>query len=418
VGQLNARGAILAAAEIYFEGRRPGEMKEADLLLKAKLLMQKGQDASERGNVEEGLRLFEAAFAATEELVSRRPSDPERLFAHGQSAFWVGDLYRQSFDLERSSYYLETYKTATQSALDLQPDYPDATLELAYANVNLGQLAVELSRDPRAASGLFADALKIVEAEASDKEALQNLNLILGYQAQAMAQFDLASNVLQVMDKWDIVVGELDKARKSDRSLNYDVARDLNVMGELERRAGATERGEAHVARAREIARQELTTDPSNDTWLSLASRLELKVAAQGCPKAGEENAFEFSDAVEVRRALSCLERSDVRKATICRDFVDWLATQKPNFIAEITWAGILSRCSRDGAVSADSLLLEAHDRAAETIFFAKSPHTYSIWAQTELAKFNSAGRNTVRVQKLRDDLKRRGWNASQKIQE
>jgi TIR domain len=411
-GQLASQARILTAAEKYFDGKSPNGMADEDLLLKAKLMVQKGEDAVERGDATGALEFREAAFAATQELLSRRKDDPERLFAHGQSAFWVGDLYWRRADLDQASYYFELYKTMSEDVVAKQPDYPGAVMEVAYAKANVGQVMVEQFYDVRKASELFAEAIRTIEPEAKDIPSKLSLSVIMGFQAQAMAQFEPASKVLAMVEAWSEVVGELDKARSADRSLNYDVARDLNMIGEFEIRAGLQERGAKRVAQARAIASEELRSDSGNSMWLSLASRLELKAATQGCPRSpAAASSFNFADEVEIRRALSCLEHGDGPRTGICRAFVDWLAVQKPRYIAQITWSRVLGVCSRAKEVVSDEELFQAQDHVAHEMFFSRELLTHSIWTQIELAKFNSAGLNTTEAAALKDDLKRRGWD-------
>ena len=409
-GRLASQERILNAAEKYFDGKSPRGMPDEDLRLKARLMVQKGEDAVERGDRAGAIEFREAAFAATQELLSRRENDPERLFAHGQSAFWVGDLHWRRSDLDQAAYYFRLYQTLSEEVVAREPENVEAVMEVAYAKANVGQVMVEQFGDVREATRLFAEAIATIEPEARDVSSKLNLSLIRGYQVQAMAQFEPASDVLAVVDKWTNVVAELDEARAADRSLNYDVVRDLSLIGELETRAGLKERGRGHLAKAQAIAR-ELKSDPNNTLWLSMASKFELKSAAKNCTGRSKEPDFDFADEVDVRRAVACLESGDEPEEKTCRAFVAWLPGQEPNYIAQFVWSQILSLCSRAREVISDKELFQAQDRVAHQVFFSRELQMHSIWTQIELAKFNSAGLNTEEVAALKHDLKRRGWD-------
>jgi hypothetical protein len=409
-GRLASQERILNAAEKYFDGKSPKGMPDEDLRLKATLMVQKGEDAVERGDRAGAVEFREAAFAATEELLSRRKDDPERLFAHGQSAFWVGDLYWRRADLDQAEYYFKLYQTLSEQVVARQPDNVAAILEVAYAKANVGQVMVEQFGDAREAAGLFAEAIATIEPEARDVPSKLNLSLIRGYQALALARFESASEVLAVVEKWSKVVAELDEARATDRSLNYDMVRDLSQIGELETRAGLKERGRVHLAQAQAIVR-ELKSDPNNALWLSMASRFEFKSAARDCTGRHGEPDFDFADEVDVRRAIACLESGNEPEEKTCRAFVAWLPRQEPNYMAQFAWSQILKVCSRAKEVISDKELFQAHDQVARQMFFSRELQRHSIWTQIELAKFNSAGLNTGEAAALADDLKRRGWD-------
>jgi hypothetical protein len=410
---LATRAAVLAVAEAYFD-RKPSELSEEELRLKAEMLVQKGVDARERKQEEESLRVRQAAFAVTEELLARKPDDADRLFDHGQKAFYVAEMHWRRGELEDAQRFSDIYWAASQRLVEVMPGYPGAALELAYANTNLGVLRLEQFRDPRGAEAVFAEAVRVVAAMAADLDAKRNLNLAYANQVRTRAQFDGVAPVLELAGKWATVIDELEAARHTDRNLNYQVVRHLILLSEVEERAGRQTKADAHRARALKIAGEELRSDPDNKRWLELASKLDLLAGSAECQQTSATPDFNFADAAENFLAMSCLRRGSMDARPVCSRYAAWLPAQKPNFEAEPVWAAMLGLCSRDPAVSLDRGLADALDRAAEERFFSNDPQGFSLSTQTELAQFNSAGRNTVRIREIREDLKRRGWNGSQ----
>jgi hypothetical protein len=412
-GTLATKAAVLEIAERYFGGKKPGDLTEEDLRQKAEMLVQKGKDARERGDEAEALRVRQAAFAITEELLSRKPDDPDRLFDHGQKAFYVLEMHRRLGELQDARRFSEIYWAASQRLLDVKRDYPGAAVELVYANINLGVLDVEEFRDPRSAEPLFADGIEVITPFASDIETKRNLNLAYAYHVQTLAQFETAEKTLAAAEGWKTVLQELDEARANDVSLNFPVARDLGLLGGLELSGGRFTEGDRHRAQARAIAQRELTSDPDNKRWLAYAAKLELKLAGASCSKE-DAASFDPADAVQLYRMQSCLEQGSTDARVACAKFAGWLPAQKPDFEAEPVWAALLGLCSRHPEVAGDAALFGKLDGIAADRFFSGEPHGYALSTQIELSQFRSAGRNTAHVLKLREDLLWRGWNGRQ----
>jgi hypothetical protein len=339
-----------------------------------------------------------------------KPNDPDRLFDHGQSAFYVGDVHWRKNKLADARRYFEIYRAAAQRVLQVRDDYPNAELELAYANSNLGVLRIEQLRDPRGGAALFAETISVIAPIAADLDTMRNLDLAYRHQILATAQFDSAANVLALTPGWIDVLGKLEGLRTKDRSLAFYVAQDLYVLGELEIRAGRVAEGRARQARAEAIAGDGLKIDPDNRDWLALATQFDLKAA----DSRAECSEFDFAFSVDGYRAVACLRSGNSDARRICEAFASWLPTQKPNLEAEKIWSAILASCSKDPAVVADQALPESLDRTAAAWFFARDMHSFSLWTQMELAEFRSAGRNKTRIRALGDDLKRRGWNGGE----
>lgn len=412
-GLLSAKSAVLAAAETYFDGKRPDELNDRDLLLKAKLLRQKGEDAADRRDTNSAISFCEGAFAATEELLSRQKNDPDRLFEHGQSAYWVGDLHWRRAEYEPARAYFEIYLALAQRLLEIKPDYPNAALEVGYANANLGMVAVEHLRDSHAAAEFFSKAMALVEPRATDTEAKKNLSVLYYYQTQALARFERSSEISPLVTKWDALLSELENSLPEDRSISFDLARDLNLVGEFQRRMGRSDQAKIHTTRALAIAKEHLRGDPDNKDWLAFASGLDLKLAASpsDCSNIGNGGVTDLSEA---RRTLSCLKRSDPNNRQICKKFAADLAAQPPSIHLEDTWSAILNRCSKDRSVAADPQLIGQLDQIAESMFFSGDARELSLWTQIELANLKTGGVNAARISDLRRDLERRGWNVDQ----
>jgi len=88
------------------------------------------------------IAIFKDAFLATQELLSRDTGNPERIFEHGQSAFWVG--YRgynaENYDLAQK--YFQSYLDMAEQLEAAEGRTERAQLELAYAYTNLGSIAL------------------------------------------------------------------------------------------------------------------------------------------------------------------------------------------------------------------------------------------------------------------------------------
>lgn len=420
VGRLKAKAAVHEAAGAYFSGKAGQRLNNADLLLKWEWLRQAGVDALDAGETAKALDLRRQAHETTSELLRRDADNPEFLFAHGQSAFYLGEYYYRQNDLEAARPHWSEYLTSAERLFEVAPDYvndaleTDAVSEVAYARVNMGVLALEQHRNAKAAASLFASAIDALAPRAVTASHKQNLSRAHKQHVEALAQFAPASEVLEAIKPWETNLAELDELSKTRLDLNSELAIHWRTIAEIKKQAGLEQDAKRGWRRAREIVETALRLDPANKSWLQQAARLDASMGVQAdCGKLPGEN--QFGDDVTAWNVETCLRTMRYGQADVCRPFADSFSpdssseTMRPRdrLIREAAWARLLSACSRKAAASDLARLREI---AAERFFF-RGYHDLRIRTQLALSEFHS---DDQWIGGLKQDLKDRGWKGSQ----
>ena len=152
VGRLDALAAVSQRALQYYGGQDLDRTDADTLGRRARTQMLIGEVDNLRGDLDAALRSYEQA-ATTREQLERDPDNPQRLFDHAQSEFWVGYIAWQRGDLDQAERHMHAYHDYAQRLVTLEADRAEWRTELGYAFSNLGTLTVERPTGPRPWTG-------------------------------------------------------------------------------------------------------------------------------------------------------------------------------------------------------------------------------------------------------------------------
>ncbi|MFM5883739.1 MAG: tetratricopeptide repeat protein, partial [Novosphingobium sp.] len=122
-----------------------------------------------RGDSVAGLEAFRQAAATTAEQLARDPDNPQRIFDHAQSVFWVGYIAYERGEYGEAETNWGEYKRLADRLIALNPKKPEWQMELSYADTNLGVLYYDQGRYAEA-EPLFAAGVRLVEAVAAGQK--------------------------------------------------------------------------------------------------------------------------------------------------------------------------------------------------------------------------------------------------------
>ena len=166
VGRLDVMTAVNQRALHYYEDQKLASLPVDSLERRARILNAMGEDDDERGDHASALLKFREAERTTAELLRDSPNEPERVFDHAQSVYWIGWEDYQNGQLAPAKKQFLTYKMLAVRMIALDPAKVKYRLELDYAESNLCSLALHRPFDRKGALQHCGAALAAIESVA------------------------------------------------------------------------------------------------------------------------------------------------------------------------------------------------------------------------------------------------------------
>lgn len=158
-GRLDQLASVNESAMAYYRSQDLAHLTDDELRQRAKLLQAMGEDDEKRGNLEKARSAFVEAHRTTAKLLSAKPNDTERIFAHAQSEYWVGFINWRNGDGAEAQRRYEAYAKLAQRLVELAPGNGAFRAEVGYAAVNLGILTLRQAGDLDSAKSNLTQAI-------------------------------------------------------------------------------------------------------------------------------------------------------------------------------------------------------------------------------------------------------------------
>ncbi|MBV7255426.1 toll/interleukin-1 receptor domain-containing protein [Pacificimonas sp. WHA3] len=281
VGRLDVLTAVNERALGYYEGQPLEGLPSDSLDRRARILQAMGEDDLGREDFQAAKNKFAEARRVTAALVAEDPENPERLYAHAQSEFWVGVLASNMgrYDILRET--AESYKDLADQMVAIEPHSPRYRDELRFALNGLCSMEVQAKASPDDAEARCADALANAQqnyAERPDEERKLSLSISHAWYADALVAAGKLEEASRQREMQLALSEDLVAAQPNNKRYQSALARAFLKSAEL-----AFDRGE--IEQGREIGEQGIaaletlvTTDPDNAAWQNLLDRLKTQM--------------------------------------------------------------------------------------------------------------------------------------------
>lgn len=272
VGRLDVMSAVNARALGYYRDQDLGRLPTSSLERRARLVQAIGEDDLTRGDAPAALGQFEEAERTTAALLRETPDDPERIFDHSQSEFWVGAAYEGLNRPDKARTFYQSYKRLTDRLAATQRANPRFQREAGYADGDLCALDLRPPVHAAAAVRECRSALDHMQAAASrlpgDGEVerdLVNRHAWLADAYRAAGDYDDARReraAEEALLTREIAESPLDTRLKYHRAVLHF------AQAQIERDSGHAAESAELIRRAEREIEELVALDPSNHKWV------------------------------------------------------------------------------------------------------------------------------------------------------
>lgn len=180
VGRFDVLDSVNDRAMAHYRGQGSLAKLPADSLeRRARILHAMGEDYEMRDNLKLAREKFVEAHAATMALLSREPENPERIFAHAQSEYWIGRIAERTLDWPAAMRYYQAYAAAARRLIAVQPRNPDYMMEMGWGHLNIGIVELQSRQKPDFGEHSFNSAIewigKASEARRGDASIMNEI---------------------------------------------------------------------------------------------------------------------------------------------------------------------------------------------------------------------------------------------------
>jgi hypothetical protein len=230
-----------------------------------------GEDDEKRGELGLALKKFEEAHRTTAAVLAQRPNDPDAIFAHAQSEYWVGYGSFLNNDLKAGIAGAEGYRFSAKQLKRLEPDNPHFDMEVGWAENLMGVISLYGLKDLNAAEkqflvfrSIFEDVVRKLpnNYEASSALAVSHSLLAETYQLQNRPTDALAE---RQKEKAILIKLFSQDARHSDL-WRVSLIRSRNIAS-LQMDRGKIRAANWYLKQAENWSDQLLQLDPLNVEW-------------------------------------------------------------------------------------------------------------------------------------------------------
>jgi len=187
-GRLDALDAVGRRAMKYYQAQSPGQLDADSLGRRSRVLHLVGDVSDQKGDLGAALAVFQEAARSTGELLKRQPDNPQRIFDHAQSVYWVGYIAWRRGQIDEALRRFFEYKTLADRMVAIDPRNDAWRAEVGYANSNLGTVFLENARTEEAVAAFkksLATNLELAAHAPGDRGQLASLGESYAWYADA-----------------------------------------------------------------------------------------------------------------------------------------------------------------------------------------------------------------------------------------
>lgn len=281
VGRLDVMTDVNRQVMDYYAGQDLSDLSAESLDRRARVLHAMGEDESTRegGNLGKAMEMFREAERTTAVLREQDPRNPDRIFGHAQSQYWIGYAAQSNDDYALAAQWYARYRASAHELARLQPGAVRTLMELGYSENNFGIIALERpDPDPagaavyfEAAIASFTEALKREPGNIGNRAELANAWAWLADARFKAGKFAAAMTAWQECEQLRQIIADADPANFAAR---YDLLLVRRSLASTNLKLGNVDAARAILRPLAPDTAALSARDPSNARWKELADKV------------------------------------------------------------------------------------------------------------------------------------------------
>ncbi|MEP3890329.1 MAG: hypothetical protein ABJN69_07660 [Hellea sp.] len=314
VGRLDALNAVGENAASYYDNYEFSDHDDDALGRRAEVFHLLGEIQGKLGNLDDADRYFQDAYMATEELFERNPDNPDRIFEHSQSAFWVGRLQYGLGNYDAAQLHFQSYLEFAKRLQEVEGDTERALQELAYAYASLGAFELDYGNLQKGAE-LLNKSLSLKETIFKNNSGGRSevISLFNGY--SSLASTALRMNDLKASITYLQKAKDLFKSSEVDAEFNFLELKNLRTLLHLYYINGDKDPFKASLEKAKVLIERLVGIDSENLDYqyeISLINIIEYEYLFS----VDETSSLEFLKE-KIETEYSKLKKADDKKSNL-----------------------------------------------------------------------------------------------------
>jgi DNA-binding winged helix-turn-helix (wHTH) protein len=281
LGKLDLLDSVSNRALKYLSAPARSVGSNTALAQRAKSLQLIAEVRIERADTNGAVAALMAGRDILRHQLERAPMDSDILKAAGENAFWLGQIYFDQKEWEKTQQHFDAYLSYSDRLAATSPENVDSWIEQSYAHNSLGSLALRRNDLKRAASE-FALSMQLKQrASASQPEnhrLTANLADSFSWLASTQLQLGKISIAESLYAQELALLKQLHDKSPSDTLWLKPLAAAWLHQAEVKQAIGDVTTSDISLASAHELLEILVTKDPSNRAWQRDLYIAELKI--------------------------------------------------------------------------------------------------------------------------------------------
>lgn len=270
VGRLDILDGVGDKVMDYYSAQDIKDMPDDRIARQAKAMHLLGEVALDAGEYERAKTQLDAAYALTQEVLSRNPDDTDAIFAHAQSAYWVGRVFRDQNLYAQIRPYWQEYHDLGYQLYNMDKTEFDWIMEAAWAENNLGFIARMTSSPDQALNHYlksierFDEALKIKPK--SMLALYEKVDVITGAEQLEIAEGNTRKAIILAAEGIE-TLGKIGVIQPKNNKLRAELAAKKSDMLWQHGFALTPQEREVHILEPLSELALSIEHDPENKKW-------------------------------------------------------------------------------------------------------------------------------------------------------